>query len=91
MRKLDRFSSFYFMSAVRLFLTMSLFGSALGSLYFMMNGDLEKKLLGFQMEMESVGIMFALIVLLGWIGASLFFSSIKEVVREYRTLKNYYS
>lgn len=43
------------------------------------------------MEMESVGIMFALIVLLGWIGASLFFSSIKEVVREYRTLKNYYS
>jgi len=91
MKKLDAISAFVFMSAVRLILIGSIIFFSGFTIYLLFSGFLEERVLKFNMEIESVMMLFAILVFLGWGGLMTMFRIIKEISFEYKNLKNYYT
>lgn len=89
MKKLDAISAFVFMSAVRLILVGNFILFSGFTIYLLFSGILEERILRFNMETESVMMLFVILVFLGWAGMVTMFRVIKEISFEYKNLKNY--
>ena len=91
MKKLDAISAFVFMSAVRLILLGSLIFFSGFTIYLLFSGLLEEKILRFNMETESVMMLFSILIFLLWAGLMTMSRMLKEIRWEYKNLKNYYT
>ena len=89
MKKLDAMSAFVFMSAVRLILVGNFIFFSGFTIYLLFSGILEERILRFNMETESVMMLFVILVFFGWAGMVTMFRIIKEISFEYKNLKNY--
>jgi hypothetical protein len=91
MKKLDAISAFVFMSAVRLILLGSLIFFSGFTIYLLFSGLLEERVLKFNMETESVMMLFSILIFLLWAGLMTMSRMLKEIRWEYKNLKNYYT
>lgn len=91
MKKLDAISAFVFMSAVRLILVGNLIFLSGFTIYLLFSGLLEERVLKFNMETESVMMLFSILIFLLWAGLMTMSRMLKEIRWEYRNLKNYYT
>jgi hypothetical protein len=90
MKKLDAISAFVFMSAVRLILVGNFIFFSGFTIYLLFSGYLEERILGFNMETESVVGVFAILVFLLFMGIVIMSGVFKQIRGEYRSLKNSY-
>ena len=91
MKKLDAMSAFVFMSAVRLILLGNLIFFSGFTIYLLFSGLLEERVLKFNMETESVMMLFSILIFLLWAGLMTMSRMLKEIRWEYKNLKNYYT
>jgi hypothetical protein len=89
MKKLDAMSAFVFMSAFRLILVGNFIFFSGFTIYLLFSGILEERILRFNMETESVMMLFVILVFLGWAGMVTMFRVMKDISFEYKNLKNY--